>query len=225
MANPSPETEHFRGPATDALLALDEWNTNSVVMETVSPQPTAASKHSLTKVQVASLFRSRHSVRDFDTELDVDNDRLRLAVELAATSPSVCNRQAWKAHLYRDRVKVTEILKLQSGNAGFGHSCSGVFVITTDVGYFAGSGERNQRWVDGGMFTMSLILALHGLDIATCTLNWSRGNDASAKLRTAAEIPREEDVIALVAFGVAREGHRVARSPKRPFEQVLRIHQ
>lgn len=219
------EDDHYRMPAQDALAALSRWNDHHEINDQVSPaSPRERTSIEMAREDLESFFKSRHSVRDFDRTATVDAEDLRFAVEMASTTPSVCNRQTWRAHLYTDPDQMRDVLAHQSGNTGFGHTAAGVFVVTSDVRLFAGSGERNQPWVDGGMFAMSVVLALHGRGIATCMLNWSKGNAASDALRATADIPDHEHVIALVAFGHPREGHRVARSMRRPIEQVLHRH-
>lgn len=96
-----------------------------------------------------------------------------------------------------------------------------VAVVTVDSRLFTGTHERNQRWVDGALFAMSLVWALHGLGLSTCMLNWSMNNAASNRLRAAAGLPEHEDVVVLLALGYAATGCRVARSPRRDLDQVL----
>jgi hypothetical protein len=48
-------------------------------------------------------------------------------------------------------------LSYQNGNSGFGHTVPALFVITSDMRIFEKSGERNQGWVDGGLFAMALV--------------------------------------------------------------------
>ncbi|KNH23246.1 hypothetical protein ACU18_00050 [Arthrobacter sp. ZBG10] len=145
-------------------------------------------------------------------------------MRLAGHAPSVCNRQSWKTHLYTEQADIEKLLSHQSGNRGFGHTARGLLVVTADARLFSGSGERNQRWVDGGLFAMSIVWAMHGLGINSCMLNWSKGNSASEALRRDSGIAPQEDIIVMIALGYAMPDHRVARSPRRPVTEIFRHH-
>lgn len=209
--------------AKDALAALEQWNNGGDIVDLVSP-PVPSWVPSFSEEELSSFFRSRHSVRAFDKSGKIETATIQRAVSLALSSPSVCNRQAWRAHYFEGPQDVSRILKHQSGNRGFGNDASGVFIITADVRLFSGSGERNQRWVDGGIFAMSLVWALHGLGVATCMLNWSKGNNASRLLREEADLDINEDVIVLIAVGRPLDGYRAARSARRSVSDVLISH-
>ena len=89
---------------------------------------------------------------------------------------------------------------------------------------FVGPDERNQRWVDGGLFAMTLVWAFHALGLSTCMLNWALPNVSSNRLRELAGIPDGEDIVVLIAIGHAAEGARVARSEKRSVDDLGIFH-
>ncbi len=167
------------------------------------------------------FFASRHSIRQFDASL-VTWQEIRTAVEAAQATPSVCNRQSWAVHAYPRGEPADTVLARQNGNAGFGHTASHVLVITVDLRTFVYSGERNQGWIDGGMFAMSLVYAFHALGIGTCCLNWSADSHADRRLRSVAAIPDHESVIMMLAIGRLPDTLPVARSARRPADEVLR---
>jgi nitroreductase len=167
-----------------------------------------------------AFFGSRSSVRDYTTR-EVRPATVREAVELAMYSPSVCNRQAWRVWAFHEPATVQRLAALQNGNSGFREQIPCLLVVAVDVRLFAGAGERNQRWIDGGLYAMSLAWAFHAKGLATCMLNWSVGNSHSAILRAQAGIPDEYDVITMLAVGYPANGFRVAASPRRPVDQVL----
>lgn len=203
--------------ARSAKAALNRWNEEGTIDDVVSPLPEAYEP--LPRDVVASFFRSRHSVRHFDAQREVPRDVLTLAAELAGRSPSVCNRQAWRVRFATDDPTKSRLLKYQSGNRGFGH-VPVVALVTVDVRRFSGPGERNQAWIDAGLFSMSLVLALHGLGVSSCMLNMSVRNATADALRAEFAIPSHELVVMQIALGYAAPGHRVARSPRRAVSDV-----
>jgi nitroreductase len=169
------------------------------------------------------LFATRHSVRDFSGGPLPEAD-LREAVKIAQSTPSVCNRQAWRVHAFADKAAMARLLKIQAGSRGFGDMASMVLVVTCDLTCFVDVGERYQAWIDGGMFCMSLCLALHGLGYGACCLNWSKERADDMALRAAAGLGPEEQVIMLIAAGTLPESFKVAYSARGSLEEVLRIH-
>ena len=204
----------------DALAALQEWNETGVINAEISP--VSPSRTSEPSSPSGEFFLSRRSVRQFD-DVPVDRALLRAAAAAALGTPSVCNRQAWRAHFFDSPSDVAAILALQNGNGGFRSEVPAVAVVTVDARLFSSAGERNQRWVDGGLFAMTLVWTLHAQGLATCMLNWSVGNEQSAKLRGSAGLDEAEDIIVLIAIGFPAPALRVARSPKRSLDEVARF--
>ena len=198
-----------------ARVALHEWNSSGLRSDLVSPP-----RHSEVRgiEDVERFFGTRHSVRDF-ADVDVSPDLLTRAVALAVNTPSVCNRQAWRVRFFHGDA-ADRIRRHQNGNAGFGQ-IPVIALITVDAQMFAGAGERNQGWIEGGLFAMSLAWVLHGLGLDTCLLNMSVGNAAADALRLEEGIPPEELIIMMMAIGYGREGHRRARSPRRHVDEVI----
>ncbi|WP_082178078.1 nitroreductase family protein [Arthrobacter sp. ZBG10] len=218
------QSPEYLSYADSALEALELWNLNEKIDPAVSPSGSTLPKFEIDQSQLQAFFTSRRSIRSFDPDRALDLDVVRQAIRLAGHAPSVCNRQSWKTHLYTEQADIEKLLSHQSGNRGFGHTARGLLVVTADARLFSGSGERNQRWVDGGLFAMSIVWAMHGLGINSCMLNWSKGNSASEALRRDSGIAPQEDIIVMIALGYAMPDHRVARSPRRPVTEIFRHH-
>jgi nitroreductase len=208
----APYVEH----ASSALAALERWNalgdrSHGIITEAPTPVDRRL-------VDLDQFFAARRSVRDFATK-PVSQSVLDHAVELAINTPSVCNRQAWKVRFFH-APGTMEVLRFQNGNSGFGETVPTVALVTVDARMFAGPGERNQGWIDGGLFAMSLVWALHGLGLDTCMLNMSLRNRQVNDLRKAIGLQDHDLVIMMIAVGHGREGHKVTRSPRRTVAEV-----
>lgn len=170
------------------------------------------------------VCRSRASVRTFDPERVPDREMILEAIAIASRAPSVCNRQTARAHVFTGAL-VQKLLKFQNGNRGFGHRVPLLFVVTSDLRLFTGVDERYQAWIDGGMFAMLLLLALHSQGLGAVALNWSVKNRSDLGLREAGDIPDYERIIMLIACGYPEEGALVPISQRRPAEQLVRFHE
>jgi len=172
------------------------------------------------KRDLESFFYSRHSIRDFSNEA-VDKESLKKAILMAQRTPSVCNRQSVRTYLYQDKSEVLKVLSLQNGCASFADKVSAVFVVTSNLENFFSTNEINQCWVDGGLFSMSLVYSLHSLGIGSCCLNWCNTRENDEGLRKLTGIPSSDVVIMLIACGKYPDNLKVAKSTRRPVEEVL----
>ena len=146
------------------------------------------------------VVRSRASVRNVDPDRIPDRKIILEAVDVALRAPSVCNRQTARIHAYTGDA-AQRALAIQSGNRGFGHKIPMVLVVTSDLRFFTGTVERYQGWIDGGMFAMLLLLALHAKGLGAVALNWSVNHTKDRALRKAVEIPDHERIIMLIGCG------------------------
>lgn len=166
------------------------------------------------------FLQSRRSVRQFDGR-SVSEELLRKAVRIAQQAPSVCNRQSARVFVSNEREKMDEILKFQNGNRGFGDRLGAVIVIASDMRAFTSLGERNQCWVDGGIFAMSMALALHSLHVGACMLNWSVEPGRDRALRRCLRIDDNYAIITMMGAGHVSGDLLVAASPRRRTDAIV----
>ena len=166
------------------------------------------------------VMMSRKSIRNFKTDRIPDRPIIETAIRQAITSPSVCNRQTWRVHAFQGD-KTQQLLALQSGNRGFGHTIPLLLIITSDMRSFTGAEERYQPWIEGGLFSMSLLLALHAQGLGAVALNWSVRNKVDLTLHQRAGIPAHERVILMIGCGFPVEGALVPASKRRDESSIL----
>lgn len=160
----------------------------------------------------------------FTTE-PLDLQIINAAVEQAQSAPSQCNRQATKAHFFQSPDQIAALLRLQGGSAGFSDTVGNLFVITSDVLAWGGPQQRNQLYVDGGLFSMTLMLAFHGLGLASCPLNLAVTNAVERRIKRTGGIPSNERIIMMIAVGKAvKAGRKAAKSPRRPLSEAFTAH-
>lgn len=163
------------------------------------------------------FFLSRFSVRDFDCKKVLNEDIIK-AIELALNTPSVCNRQASFVYCIYTREEIDRALSLQNGNRGFGHEVQCLLILCANLSAFDTAGERYQQWIDGGMFSMSVVWALHSLGLGSCCLNWSKGPVDDMRLRALVPINDEHTVLMMLAVGFPRENLKVCYSARKPVD-------
>ncbi|WP_056038667.1 polysaccharide pyruvyl transferase family protein [Loktanella sp. 3ANDIMAR09] len=141
----------------------------------------------------------RRSVREF-TDQPVDDADIARAVQIAMQAPSVCNRQSARVHQIKDPRMINDALKLQGGFGGYKMPPQAL-LITSDLRSFLFAAERNQPFVDGGLFMMTMLLALEQVGLGSCSLNTAMGTEREDKIRKILGIPDHEVFIAFVAVG------------------------
>lgn len=174
----------------------------------------------VTNFDFAGFVNSRSSVRQF-TDDPVDKALLEGIIRFAQRSPSVCNRQSSRVHIYTDNEQKKKILNHQVGNRGFGDRAATIFIVTADLQHFQTLSERYQCWIDGGLFSMSILYAAHAMCLGACPLNWSATWKRDMDLRKEMGIPENETVIMMIALGHLPETFRVAQSTRKPIEEVI----
>jgi nitroreductase len=168
-----------------------------------------------------NLFSTRHSIRDY-SDIPVPKEIITKAAEFALQgTPSVCNRQPARLHVYSSPGEKANILNLQNGNRGFGDQASHILIVTSSLESFVDIGERNECWTSGGMFAMSLIYALHTMKIASCGLNWDVLAEQDKAMHLVANIPSSEVIVMLIAIGYPSSEFRIAKSERKNLNDIV----
>jgi hypothetical protein len=111
----------IRDEADTALQALNLWNAQGLVEPAMAPDGEEIVCRDIEELK--AFFASRRSLRNYDPTKVVDQGNVDLAIEMASNTPSVCNRQAGRIHVYRGSEHVRTLLRHQNGNSGFRPGC------------------------------------------------------------------------------------------------------
>lgn len=223
--------EFCRAAAVNPPVPPDSWHRLAVRfgIDMEAPLPGGVDRVRLEDVRLKSrgsfeeIASARRSVRNFRPEV-VAVEELRAAVRTAQSTPSVCNRQAWRVHCYRGDDECTPVLRVQSGNRGFTECIKNLLVVTCDLSAFMSAGERNQGFVDGGMFAMSLCYALQARGLGSCCLNLALEPGGDREFHRVAGIQDRELLIMVIAVGYLPETLLVARSTRADVDDIFIEH-
>lgn len=155
---------------------------------------------------------TRYSIRNFKNSI-INKDIIYEAINIARKTPSVCNRQPWKVYSVNGP-KLNEILPLQNGNLGFRNEIKNVLVVVGKISFMRQPIERHQIYIDGGLFSMSLIYALHSLKIGCCPLNWCAKPQNDKLLRKKIGLKDDDEVMMFLAIGEIKDSVIVAASSR-----------
>lgn len=165
----------------------------------------------------------RHSVRNFSDE-EVTEEQILNAVKFAQTAPSVCNRQTGRVHVF-SKDSFGPIIKAQLGDQGWVNNANKLFIITTDLNFFGGTYERNQAFIEGGLFSMQFVMGLHAQRIASCCKMYLRSPATDREVYKASKISPNETLIMLILAGhYESETVKVPYSFRFPTRDVVTFH-
>jgi len=169
-----------------------------------------------------SFSNSRHSIRHFRSE-KIDVSKIENSVFIARNAPSVCNRQSVEVYLINNKEITQDILKIQSGMNATSENVQQIIIITSEIGAFISPVERNQMFVDGGIFLQNLLYALHFNGIAACALNWSKPFFYEFNIRKHLKISHQKRIISAIAIGYPKDNLKVPFSSRKNVDEILRV--
>lgn len=169
-----------------------------------------------------SFASSRKSVRKFTGEI-IPHETIYEVIELAKSAPSVCNRQPVKVYLIQNKNIINTIFSIQGGLNGFTENVNQLIVLTCDRSYYYSVGERNQLYIDGGIFLMNLLYSLHYYGIGTCSAHWAMTNIEDIKIQKLINLNKSEKVICIISIGIPIEPVTTTLSKRRDITEILKI--
>jgi len=173
-----------------------------------------AFKEKITEAAAINFKRfaeQRFAIRDFSEE-PVSIDLINKALKIAEKTPSACNRQPWRVYVYRGKRK-DAILQWQQGCRGFSDSIDTAILVTCDIeSYFIH--EMNLPYVDGGLYAMTLIYALHSLGLGTIPLTCGLMSRKLKTLYRDFKVRDKEVPVLLIGVGNLKEKFEVTVSSR-----------
>lgn len=179
---------------------------------------TAESKRNNQTKTYTELAEGRHSIREY-ADTPVSYDELKPALQNAMRTPSVCNRQPARVHVIFNHAIIEEALKIQGGFNGY-PTPSVLILITADNRVFMSQQEHNEGYIDGGLFGMSLLLALEEQQLAACPLNTMFRSRSEKRTRRLLHIPDYENLVMYIAVGHFPEEAKTCHSARKSFKDI-----
>lgn len=168
----------------------------------------------------SQLVSSRYSIRDFSDER-VDLELIIEAIEISKKTPSACNRQPWRVYVFRNEKLKRDLLKWQ-GNKGFTDNIDTVIIVASSLNSFF-INEKHQAYVDGGLYAMTLIYALHSKGLGTIPMTLAMMESKSRKLYREFGLKQDEVPVLMIGVGKFKESYSVAISERKNINHYVTI--
>lgn len=175
----------------------------------------------LPSMDLDHFIGNRHSVREYAPD-PVKTEDIKRCVKTALMAPSACNRQPSKVYFTCRSDMVRKIDDLITGSSGFKGQVPNYIVITTDRAAFSNE-EMYQWYINGGIFTAYLSLALHNIGIGHCIMQWKAFYKTEKELKDLLGIPDTEAIIATIGCGYYKDKTACLESQRRNADEILRI--
>ena len=116
---------------------------------------------------------------------------------------------------------IQKFLQYQAGNKPWSKGLTCLFVVTVDQRAFFGGNERYQHYIEGGLFSMQLINAIHALGLVSCPLNWSQFAKKDKEARKEFNIDPHHSIIMCIAVGNFSKQYKPCNSDRRPTDHFM----
>lgn len=170
---------------------------------------------------ITALAHRRRSVRWY-LPRPVPHELVDRAIEVAAESPSACNRQPFEFRIYDDPALVESISRVPLGTGGFAHNLPMIVVVVGKLRAFRTERDRHLIYIDGGLASMSFILALEAEGLSSCCINWADLPQQEREMTRLLHLAPDERVVMLIAVGYADPDGLVPYSQKKPLDLIRR---
>jgi nitroreductase len=167
------------------------------------------------------LAERRRSVRWFQPR-PVPRELIDRAVRVAAESPSACNRQPFEFRIFDDPGLALQVASLPAGTRGFEHNFPVVVAVVGRLRAYFDEKDRHVIYIDGGLASMSFVLALETLGLSSCCINWPDVERQERGMAALLGLEPDERVIMLIAVGYPDPQALVPASGKKALDVIRR---
>ena len=177
---------------------------------------------------VFKVIKERASVREY-AERPIEEEKLNLILESARLAPSASNTQPWHFYVVKDKKKIKALSKKMPLGS---HLVINSFIAEAPVVIVATAGPLsflqkvasfivNKRWyyLDVAIALEHMVLTAQELGIGSCWIGWFD----EKKIKTLLDIPKEEEVIALLTLGYPKEGYLPHHKSLKKLEEIVRF--
>ena len=210
-------------PVVDAARHLFKSNSDCLQRETrairIPYQHQDLPTLSVTYDELRALARRRRSVRNY-VDVAVSRDFIDRAIEIAALSPSACNRQPFEFRVFDEPSLVRRIMSVPGGTVGWASSVPVVLVVIGHLRAFSEERDRHLIYIDSSLAVMSLMLALETLGLSSCAINFPDIREKNEEITGLLHLGSDELVTMIVSIGFANDSGLIPFSQKKGIDAL-----
>lgn len=145
------------------------------------------------------------------------------ALSISMKTPTVCNRQPNRVYVVKNKKVMEKVLEIQGGYKGYKLPAI-LILVSTDNRAFVSINERNEGFIDGGLFSMSLLYALEYEGLGACALNAMMNHDKEQEIKRILNVSEFENLIMFIAVGqIPDKGVKCPKSQRDTYQKIMRV--
>lgn len=168
-----------------------------------------------------ALTQQRRSVRYF-LQKEVPYELIEKACTAAAYAPSACNRQPFTFRIFTEETMKNKVGEIPMGIRPFFKNIPILIVVVGKLSAYLSERDRHVIYLDGGLASMSFILALETLGLSSLTINWPDIEYLEDKMEKLIELDPDERPMMLIGVGYADPEGGIPYSQKKSADQLLK---
>jgi len=176
---------------------------------------------SITQEQLFELFKQRRSVRWYQQK-PVELHLIEQAIEMASQAPSACNRQPFHFYTTVEQDKAASLASIAMGTVGFSDNIPALIVVVGDLSSYPAERDRHVIYIDGGLASMQLMLALETMGLSSCPINWPDIEICEQKLAKKLNLPAHLRPLMLMSVGYGQSSGQIPFSQKKSANILLK---
>ena len=169
--------------------------------------------------ELRQLALQRRSVRKYRSE-SVPREKIDKAIQIAALSPSACNRQAFHFLVFDDPHWVEQISQILPGIDYQQGEIPCVVGIVGNQGAYFDERDRHLIYIDGSLAAMSFQLGLETLGLSSCCINWPAINSLENKMEKLLRLENYERIVMFLSVGYPDPEGLVPYSQKKVVDEI-----
>lgn len=161
----------------------------------------------------------RRSVRWYDQK-PVPRELIDKAIDIAALSPSACNRQPFEFRVFDDPALVQKVASIPGGTRGFNQNFPVIVVVVGRLRAYFAERDRHLIYIDGSLAAMAFMFALETVGLSSCGINWPDVPEKERAMAKALSLEPDERPVMLISLGYPDPTGMVPYSQKKPLDQL-----
>ncbi|MEM1108506.1 MAG: nitroreductase family protein [Planctomycetota bacterium] len=147
------------------------------------------------------------------------------AVQIAAESPSACNRQPYFFRVFDNPELAQRLGSIPMGTKGFSHQFPVFIVIVGKLGAYPFSRDRHAIYVDASLAAMALQLSLEAQGVSSCSINWPDIPSKNREMAEALRLADDERIVMCMSAGYSDPEALIPFSQKKPVDELRSYNQ
>lgn len=176
---------------------------------------------------ILKIIKDRSSVRKYSNR-PIEDEKLSQILEAARLAPSTSNSQPWHFYVVKNKEKINELSKKMPLGT---HVVLNSFIAQAPVVIVATAGPIgfllrlasyivNKRWyyMDVSIALEHMVLTAWEMGIGSCWIGWFD----EKKVKSLLDIPRNQEVIAMLTLGYPEEGLTPKAKHRKNLEEFVK---